>query len=395
MVAEVVIVAAKRTPIGSFNGCFATVPAHDLASAVIKDVISSTGVSPGDVSEVVLGQVLTGGLGQNPARQAAVAAGLPYETPAMGVNMVCGSGLRAVVMAAQSIALGDADIVVAGGMENMSQSRHCVAVRAGVKMGDVSMEDTMIKDGLTDAFHKYHMGITAENVAKKYELSRQEQDEFAALSQQKAGAAIKDGYFKDEIVPVSVPGRKGPTIVTEDEYPKPDTTVETLAKLRPAFIRDASGTVTAGNASGINDGAAVVMLMTAEAAASRQLSPMGRIVSSAVAGLDPAIMGTGPVPAVKKALAKAGWSVDDVDVFELNEAFASQSLAVVKDLGVPAEKVNVQGGSIALGHPIGASGCRVLVTLLHVMKRRGAKRGCVSLCIGGGMGIAMCVEAAS
>jgi len=395
MVAEVVIVAAKRTPIGSFNGCFASVPAHDLASAVIKDVISSTGVSPGDVSEVVLGQVLTGGLGQNPARQAAVAAGLPYETPAMGVNMVCGSGLRAVVMAAQSIALGDADIVVAGGMENMSQSRHCVAVRAGVKMGDVSMEDTMIKDGLTDAFHKYHMGITAENVAKKYDLSRQEQDEFAALSQQKAGAAIKDGYFKDEIVPVSVPGRKGPTIVTEDEYPKPDTTVETLAKLRPAFIRDASGTVTAGNASGINDGAAVVMLMTAEAAASRQLSPMGRIVSSAVAGLDPAIMGTGPVPAVKKALAKAGWSVDDVDVFELNEAFASQSLAVVKDLGVPAEKVNVQGGSIALGHPIGASGCRVLVTLLHVMKRRGAKRGCVSLCIGGGMGIAMCVEAAS
>jgi len=395
MVAEVVIVAAKRTPIGSFNGCFATVPAHDLASAVIKDVISSTGVSPGDVSEVVLGQVLTGGLGQNPARQAAVAAGLPYETPAMGVNMVCGSGLRAVAMAAQSIALGDADIVVAGGMENMSQSRHCVAVRAGVKMGDVSMEDTMIKDGLTDAIHKYHMGITAENVAKKYDLSRQEQDEFAALSQQKAGAAIKDGHFKDEIVPVSVPGRKGPTIVTEDEYPKPDTTVETLAKLRPAFIRDASGTVTAGNASGINDGAAVVMLMTAEAAASRQLSPMGRIVSSAVAGLDPAIMGTGPVPAVKKALAKAGWSVDDVDVFELNEAFASQSLAVVKDLGVPAEKVNVQGGSIALGHPIGASGCRVLVTLLHVMKRRGAKRGCVSLCIGGGMGIAMCVEAAS
>jgi len=388
-------VAAKRTPIGSFNGCFASVPAHDLASAVIKDVISSTGVSPGDVSEVVLGQVLTGGLGQNPARQAAVAAGLPYETPAMGVNMVCGSGLRAVVMGAQSIALGDADIVVAGGMENMSQSRHCVAVRAGVKMGDVSMEDTMIKDGLTDAFHKYHMGITAENVAKKYDLSRQEQDEFAALSQQKAGAAIKDGHFKDEIVPVSVPGRKGPTIVTEDEYPKPDTTVETLAKLRPAFIRDASGTVTAGNASGINDGAAVVMLMTAEAAASRQLSPMGRIVSSAVAGLDPAIMGTGPVPAVKKALAKAGWSVDDVDVFELNEAFASQSLAVVKDLGVPAEKVNVQGGSIALGHPIGASGCRVLVTLLHVMKRRGAKRGCVSLCIGGGMGIAMCVEAAS
>lgn len=392
MVADVVIVAAKRTPIGSFNGCFASVPAHDLASAVIKDMISSTEVRPEDVSEVILGQVLTAGLGQNPARQAAVAAGLPHEVPALGVNMVCGSGLRAVALAANNIRAGESEVVVAGGMENMSQARHCVAVRAGVKMGDVSMEDTMIKDGLTDAFHKYHMGITAENVAKKYSLTREEQDEFAARSQQKTGAAIKEGAFKDEIVPVSVPGRKGPTVVSEDEYPKPDTTAESLSKLRPAFIRDATGTVTAGNASGINDGAAAVMLMSAEAAASRQLTPLARIVSSGVAGLDPAVMGLGPVPAVRKALDKAGWTPDQVDLFELNEAFASQSLAVVRDLGVSSDKVNVNGGSIALGHPIGASGCRVLVTLLHAMRKRGAKKGCVSLCIGGGMGIAMCVE---
>lgn len=355
-------------------------------------MVSSTGVRPEDVSEVILGQVLTAGLGQNPARQAAVAAGLPHEVPALGVNMVCGSGLRAVALAANNIRAGESEVVVAGGMENMSQARHCVAVRAGVKMGDVSMEDTMIKDGLTDAFHKYHMGITAENVAKKFSLSREEQDEFAAKSQQKTGAAIKEGAFKDEIVPVSVPGRKGPTIVSEDEYPKPDTTVESLAKLRPAFIRDASGTVTAGNASGINDGAAAVMLMSAEAAASRQLTPLAKIVSSAVAGLDPAVMGLGPVPAVRKALDKAGWTPDQVDLFELNEAFASQSLAVVRELGVSPEKVNVNGGSIALGHPIGASGCRVLVTLLHAMSKRDAKKGCVSLCIGGGMGIAMCVE---
>jgi len=392
MVADVVIVAAKRTPIGSFNGCFASVPAHDLASAVIKDMVSSTEVRPEDVSEVILGQVLTAGLGQNPARQAAVAAGLPHEVPALGVNMVCGSGLRAVALAANNIRAGESEVVVAGGMENMSQARHCVAVRAGVKMGDVSMEDTMIKDGLTDAFHKYHMGITAENVAKQYSLTREEQDEFAARSQQKTGAAIKEGAFKDEIVPVSVPGRKGPTVVSEDEYPKPDTTAESLSKLRPAFIRDATGTVTAGNASGINDGAAAVMLMSAEAAASRQLTPLARIVSSGVAGLDPAVMGLGPVPAVKKALDKAGWTPDQVDLFELNEAFASQSLAVVRDLGVSSDKVNVNGGSIALGHPIGASGCRVLVTLLHAMRKRGAKKGCVSLCIGGGMGIAMCVE---
>ena len=355
-------------------------------------MVSSTEVRPEDVSEVILGQVLTAGLGQNPARQAAVAAGLPHEVPALGVNMVCGSGLRAVALAANNIRAGESEVVVAGGMENMSQARHCVAVRAGVKMGDVSMEDTMIKDGLTDAFHKYHMGITAENVAKQYSLTREEQDEFAARSQQKTGAAIKEGAFKDEIVPVSVPGRKGPTVISEDEYPKPDTTAESLSKLRPAFIRDATGTVTAGNASGINDGAAAVMLMSAEAAASRQLTPLARIVSSGVAGLDPAVMGLGPVPAVKKALDKAGWTPDQVDLFELNEAFASQSLAVVRDLGVSSDKVNVNGGSIALGHPIGASGCRVLVTLIHAMRKRGAKKGCVSLCIGGGMGIAMCVE---
>lgn len=393
MVADVVIVAAKRTPIGSFNGCFASVPAHDLASTVIKDVLSSTGVKPGDVSEVILGQVLTAGLGQNPARQAAVAAGLPHEVPALGVNMVCGSGLRAVIMGAQSVALGEAGVVLAGGMENMSLAKHSVHMRAGVKFGDVGLEDMMIKDGLTDASHNYHMGITAENVAKQYSLSREEQDDFAARSQQKAGEAMKDGCFKDEIVPVSVPGRKGPTLVTEDEYPKPDTTAESLAKLRAAFVRDGTGTVTAGNASGLNDGAALVMLMSAEEATRRNLTPLARIVSSAVAGVEPAIMGTGPIPAVKKALVKAGWEISEVDLFELNEAFASQSLAVVKDLGAPAEKVNVHGGSIALGHPIGASGCRVLVTLLHAMKRRGAKKGVASLCIGGGMGIAICVQA--
>ena len=345
------------------------------------------------MSEVVLGQVLGGGQGQNPPRQAAVGGGLGHQTTALGVNMVCGSGLRAVMMAAQAVALGEAGVVLAGGMESMSLARHSVHMRAGVKFGDVGLEDMMIKDGLTDAFHHYHMGITAENVAKQFSLSREEQDEFAARSQQKAGEAMKDGCFKEEIVPVSVPDRKGPTLVTEDEYPKPDTTAESLGKLRAAFLRDGTGTVTAGNASGLNDGAALVMLMSAEEAARRNLTPLARIVSSAVAGVDPAIMGTGPVPAVKKALGKAGWEISEVDLFELNEAFASQSLAVVRELGAPPEKVNVHGGSIALGHPIGASGCRVLVTLLHAMKRRGAKRGVVSLCIGGGMGIAMCLQA--
>lgn len=393
MANEVVIVAAKRTPIGSFSGSLSSVAAPDLAATVMKDILSTTGVAPDDVSEVVLGQVLGGGQGQNPARQAAVSAGLSYtSTTAMGVNMVCGSGLRAVVLGAQSVALGDATVVMAGGMENMSQARHTVHLRAGVKFGDQSMEDSMLKDGLTDAFHNYHMGITAENVAKEFCLTRGQQDEFAAQSQQKAGAAIRHGLFKSEIVSVSVPGRKGATLVTEDEFPRPDTTVESLAKLRPAFVKDGTGTVTAGNASGINDGAAVVMLMTAEEAKRRGLNPLAKIVSSATAGVDPALMGTGPVPAVKKALAKAHWSIGDVDLFELNEAFASQSLAVVQELGAPIEKVNVGGGSIALGHPIGASGARVLVTLLYAMQRSGAKKGVVSLCIGGGMGIAMCVE---
>jgi len=393
MVVEVVIVAAKRTPIGSFNGSLASLHAHQLATTVIQDVLAVTGVAPGDVSEVILGQVLGGGQGQNPPRQASIAAGLPNETPAMGVNMVCGSGLRAVTLGAQAIALGDSAVVIAGGMESMSQSKHCVHMRPGVKFGDVGLEDTMLKDGLTDAFHNYHMGITAENVAKKYSLSREEQDEFAALSQQKAGVALSSGVFKDEIVPVTVPNRKAAIIVSEDEFPRPDTTKESLAKLRPAFVKDGTGTVTAGNASGINDGAAVVMLMSAEEAQKRNLPPLAKISSYATAGVEPALMGTGPVPAVKSALAKANWSIADVDLFELNEAFASQSLAVVRDLGAPPEKVNVNGGSIALGHPIGASGCRVLTTLLHAMKARGARKGCVALCIGGGMGIAMCVEA--
>ena len=413
MVADVVIVAAKRTPIGSFNGCFATVPAHDLASAVIKvrvsscirrmqelmpmlyrpqDLVTSTGVAQAEVSEVVLGQVLTAGQGQNPARQAAVAAGLPHEVPAMGVNMVCGSGLRAVAIAANNIAAGDSDIVVAGGMESMSLARHSVAVRAGVKMGDVSMEDTMIKDGLTDAFHKYHMGITAENVAKKYTLSREEQDAFAAESQRKAGAAVKDGHFKEEIVSVSVPGRKGATIVSEDEYPKPDTTLETLAKLRPAFIRDATGTVTAGNASGLNDGAAAVMLMSAEQAAARQLRPLARIVSSAVAGLDPALMGLGPVPAVRKCLARAGWAAEEVDLFELNEAFASVVLRYMQAFEIDHDRINVNGGAIAMGHPLGATGGMILGTMVDELERADKETALITLCVGAGMGTATIIE---
>lgn len=393
MVRDVVIVAAKRTPIGNFNGAFAAVPAHDLAHTVIKAVLEQTGVEGGEVTEVILGQVLTAGQGQNPARQAAVKAGLPHAVPAFGLNMVCGSGLRAVALASQGIAVGDADIIIAGGMESMSCSRHAVHMRPGVKFGDVPMEDTLLKDGLTDAFHQYHMGITAENVAKQYNISRADQDAFAAASQQKAGAAIRADSFRGEIAPVSVAGRKGPTVVAEDEFPKPDTTAEALAKLRPAFVRDGTGTVTAGNASGLNDGAAVVMLMAADEAARRGLQPLAKIVASATSGIDPAIMGMGPVSAVQKAVAKAGWSVGEVDLFELNEAFASQAIAVSRELGAPEEKVNVNGGSIALGHPIGASGCRILVTLLHAMQQRAAKRGVAALCIGGGMGIAMCVEA--
>lgn len=389
---DVVIVAAKRTPIGNFNGGLSTVPAHDLASTVIKDLLNTTGVQAADVSEVILGQVLAAGQGQNPARQATIGAGLPHGVPAMGVNMVCGSGLRAVQLATQAIKTGDSSIVVAGGMESMSLSRHSMHARAGVKFGDVSLEDTMMKDGLTDAFHNYHMGVTAENVAKNYNLSRVEQDQFSARSQQKAGVAMAEGRFKNEIVEVTVPGRKASVVVSTDEFPKPETTDDSLAKLRPAFQRDGSGTVTAGNASGINDGAAAVLLMSADEASKRGLTPLCRVVSAATAGVDPAVMGTGPIPAVKAALFKAGWSLEDVDLFELNEAFAAQAIAVQRELGVPDAKVNVNGGSIALGHPIGASGARILVTLVHALKSGGSKKGCAALCIGGGMGIALCVE---
>jgi len=393
MVQEVAIVAALRTPIGCFNGALAPLHAHELASGVIKELLSSTGVAPEEVNEVILGQVLGGGQGQNPARQAALGAGLPHTSSAVGVNMVCGSGLRAVAMAAQAVALGDSSIVLAGGMESMSKARHTVHMRPGVKFGDVGLEDSLLTDGLTDAFLSIHMGITAENVAKKWNLTREEQDEFAARSQQRAGEAIRSGHFTPEIAPVSVPVPRKPSIlVSTDEFPRPDTTAETLAKLRPAFVKDGTGTVTAGNASGINDGAAAVLVMSTEEASRRNLTPLARIVCTATAGVEPALMGTGPIPAVRAALAKAGWTVDQVDLWELNEAFASQSLAVVKELGVDPEKVNINGGSIALGHPIGASGCRVLVTLVHAMRRLGATRGVASLCIGGGMGIAMCVQ---
>eukprot|EP00088_Acartia_fossae_P013177 TRINITY_DN16859_c0_g1_i2.p1 TRINITY_DN16859_c0_g1~~TRINITY_DN16859_c0_g1_i2.p1 ORF type:complete len:414 (+),score=97.77 TRINITY_DN16859_c0_g1_i2:59-1243(+) len=392
MSSSVVIVAAKRTPIGNFNGGLAAVPAHNLAATVIKDLLAGTGVQAADVSEVILGQVLSAGQGQNPARQASMAAGLPDSVPAMGVNMVCGSGLRAVQLGAQAIMTGDSCIVVAGGMESMSLSRHAVHARAGVKFGDVSLEDTMLKDGLTDAFNNYHMGMTAENVAKKFNISRAEQDEFSVRSQQKAGVAMTEGRFKEEIVQVTVPGRKADVIVNTDEFPKPETNVDGLAKLRPAFQRDGTGSVTAGNASGINDGAAAVLLMTAEEAAKRGLTPLCRVVAAATAGVDPAVMGTGPIPAVRAAVGKAGWSLDEIDLFELNEAFAAQAIAVQRELGVPDAKVNVNGGSIALGHPIGASGCRVLVTLIHALKQASGKKGCAALCIGGGMGIAMCVE---
>lgn len=393
MVSEVVIVAAKRTPVGNFNGGLASMAAHELGSIVIRDLLETVGVDGKDVQEVIMGQVLTAGQGQNPARQAALGAGLPNTSCAVGVNMVCGSGLRAVSMGAQAISLGDSSIVVAGGMESMSRARHTIHLRPGVKFGEVGLEDSLLTDGLTDAFQSIHMGITAENIAKKWGITREDQDQFAAQSQQKAGVAIQGGHLVAEIVPVSVPvPRKPPVLVSVDEFPKPDTDTAMLAKLKPAFIKDGTGTVTAGNASGINDGAAAVVLMSREEANRRGLEPMVRIVSTATVGVDPALMGCGPIPAVRAALAKAGWGVEQVDLWELNEAFASQSLAVVRDLGVNPDKVNVCGGSIALGHPIGASGCRVLVTLVHSMARLGVSRGVVSLCIGGGMGIAMCVQ---
>ena len=387
---EIVIASAARTPVGSFNGAFAALPAHALGTVAIKAALERAGVKPEEVDEVIMGQILTAGAGQNPARQAAVAAGIPVERTAFGINQLCGSGLRAVALAAQQIATGDAAIVVAGGQESMTQAPHAAQLRAGQKMGDLALVDTMIKDGLWDAFHGYHMGNTAENVAQKYQITREEQDQFAAASQRKAGEAMKAGRFRDEIAPVTVKTRKGDVVVDTDEYPKPETTVEVLAKLRPAFSKD--GTVTAGNASGINDGAAAVVVMSAAEAAKRGITPMARIVSWATAGVDPSIMGTGPIPASRKALQKAGWDIASLDLIEANEAFAAQACAVNKDLGWDPAKVNVNGGAIALGHPIGASGARVLNTLLFEMQRRGAKRGLATLCIGGGMGVAMCVE---
>jgi acetyl-CoA C-acetyltransferase len=387
----IVIASAARTPIGSFNGAFATVPAIKLGETAIRAALERAGLAPADVDEVILGQVLGAGQGQNPARQAALAAGLPVETTAIGINQVCGSGLRAVALAAQAIATGDASIVVAGGQESMSQSVHAVHLRAGIKMGAGEMTDTMIKDGLWDAFNDYHMGITAENVARQYGISRADQDAFALASQQKAAAAQAAGRFQAEIAPVTVKTRKGDVVVDKDEYIKPDTTLEVLAKLRPAFAKD--GTVTAGNASGINDGAAALVVMSADEAKRRGITPLARIASWATAGVDPAVMGTGPIPASRKALAKAGWSVADLDVIEANEAFAAQALAVTRELGFDPAKLNRNGGAIALGHPIGASGARILVTLLHELKRSGARKGLATLCIGGGMGIALCVEA--
>jgi len=390
---EVVIVAAARTPIGRLNGSLTTLPAHRLGSVVIAEALRRAEVKPDEVSDVIMGQVLTAGTGQNPARQAAVAAGIPYEVTAFGINQVCGSGLRAVALGYQSLQLGDVQIVVAGGQESMSQSPHCTHVRTGIKMGDVPLVDTMIKDGLTDAFQDYHMGQTAENVAKKWNVSRADQDDFAANSQRKAAAAQAAGRFAEEIVPVRVPGRKGEVVVEHDEDVRPDTTPETLAKLRAAFVKE-NGTVTAGNSSGINDGAAALVLMRATDAAKRGVEPLARIVSWATTGVDPAYMGIGPVPATRLALSKAGWQLKDVDLIEANEAFAAQSCAVGLELGWDAERVNVSGGAIALGHPIGASGARILVTLLHELRRRKAKRGLATLCIGGGMGIALCVERA-
>jgi acetyl-CoA C-acetyltransferase len=386
---EIVIAGAARTPVGTFNGGLSSVPAHYLGQVAIQAALERCGVEPGEVSEVILGQILTAGQGQNPARQASIGARLPVEVPAWGVNQLCGSGLRSVALGYQAIRQGDSTIVVAGGQESMSQAPHCAHLRDGVKMGDLKMVDTMIKDGLWDAFNGYHMGNTAENVAEKYQITREQQDAFAVKSQNKAEAAIKSGRFKDEIVPVTIKTRKGDVVVDTDEHPRFGTTIESVGKLRPAFSKD--GTVTAGNASGINDGAAAVVLMTAKEAARRGVKPLARIISWAHAGVDPAIMGTGPIPASRKALELAGWTVGDLDLVEANEAFAAQACAVNKDLGWDAGKVNVNGGAIALGHPIGASGTRVFVTLLHEMIKRDAKKGLATLCIGGGMGIAMCV----
>ena len=387
---NVVIVSAARTAVGSFNGAFANTPAHELGAAVIEAVVARAGIDKAEVSETILGQVLTAGQGQNPARQAHIKAGLPIESAAWGINQVCGSGLRTVALGAQHIQLGDAAIVVAGGQESMSLSAHVAHLRAGTKMGDMKMIDSMIKDGLWDAFNGYHMGQTAENVAAQWGITREMQDEFALASQNKAEAAQKAGKFVDEIIPFTVKTRKGDIVVDADEYIRHGATLESMQKLKPAFTKD--GTVTAGNASGINDGAAVVLLMTEEEAAKRGLTPLARIASYATAGLDPSIMGCGPIPASRKALEKAGWKAADLDRIEANEAFAAQACAVNKDMGWDVSKVNVNGGAIAIGHPIGASGCRILNTLVFEMKRSGAKKGLATLCIGGGMGVAMCLE---
>jgi acetyl-CoA C-acetyltransferase len=387
---DIVIASAARTAIGAFNGAFASVPAHYLGQTAITEALKRAKLAPGEVSEVVMGQVLPAGEGMNPARQASMGAGIPKEVTAYGINQVCGSGLRAVAMGYQAIRAGDSAIVVAGGQESMSQSPHALHLRSGVKMGNAEMVDLMIKDGLWDAFNGYHMGTTAENVAQRWQITREQQDRFAATSQQRAEAAQKAGKFKDEIVPVKIATRKGEVLVDNDEYPRAGTTADILAKLKPAFAKD--GTVTAGNASGINDGAAAVVVMSADEAAKRGLAPLARIASWATCGVDPAIMGVGPIPATKLALERAGWKVSDLDLIEANEAFAAQACAVAKELGLDPEKVNVNGGAIALGHPIGASGARILVTLLHEMGKRNAKKGLATLCIGGGMGIAMCVE---
>lgn len=387
---DIVIASGSRTPIGAFNGGFADLPSHLLGSAVITETLNRAGVNSNDVSEVILGQVLTAGGGMNPARQASMAAGVPKERTAYIVNQVCGSGLRAVALGVQAIKAGDSSIVVAGGQENMTQAPHVSQLRAGIKMGAAELVDSMINDGLWDVFNGYHMGITAENVAEKWQISRDQQDMFAATSQMRAETAQKANAFKDEIVPVTVPSRKGDIVIEDDEHPRHGTTIESLSKLRPAF--DKEGSVTAGNASGINDGAAAVLLMTAEEAKKRNIEPLGRIKSWATEGVDPAIMGAGPIPASKKALKKAAWTSDELDLIEANEAFAAQACAVTKEMGWDPEIVNVNGGAIALGHPIGASGARILVTLLYEMKKREAKKGLATLCIGGGMGIAMCVE---
>lgn len=387
---NVVIVSAARTPVGAFNGSFANTPAHALGAAAIEAVIARAGVEKAEISETILGQVLTAGQGQNPARQAAIAAGLPVESSAWGINQVCGSGLRAVALGAQHVQLGDADIVIAGGQENMSLSPHVAHLRAGQKMGDMNFIDCMIKDGLWDAFNGYHMGQTAENVADQWQISREMQDAFALASQNKAEAAQQAGKFVDEITPFTLKTRKGETVVEHDEYIRHGATLESMQKLRPAFVKD--GSVTAANASGINDGAAALMLMSEAEATRRGLTPLARIASHATAGLDPSIMGVGPIHASRKALEKAGWKAADLDLVEANEAFAAQACAVNKDMGWNPENVNVNGGAIAIGHPIGASGARILNTLLFEMKRRDASKGLATLCIGGGMGVAMCLE---